>query len=949
MMNKRLMVVTLLLAGLMILASITTVIGVAETEPDFNTIVEPGSMVETADYMIFQDDAGNIFAKNGTTGAIDFADSDASTVIQAALDNLPAEGGKVVVGRGIYNIVTTLDLPDYTVFEGMGKDETYFGSDTVDSPMIQVVTSTCSDVGRVEIRNFESSGYGTDAPIIYIEGGIHHLVENLYLHSAGSGYPHTDAHAIHFHAVLESEIRHCDLGWNGDNAIRFTTKSGDGYCPCNANIISDTRVRGGYDDPGIYIEGAATSVTITDCIVEGNAGTGIYLDGGSQMNVIRSTYFDVNGIDVVLNDADDNVIDSCYMHNSDTNIQVITGSQNNKILNTIFRSSTAEPLDLDYSENTLVSGCAFNHEVEVRNSDHAVLDNIRIAETTNHSILVTGGEGVTISNSYLEGTTAASQDLINVQDTSANVTISGNHLTSAKRNAINGDGSSTSAVDNWIGYHEGTAIVGCSYVVGNTIIGSNEGIDAVSDSIISENIIYDGEARDIDAQGVENVSITGNHLTGNARISTATNILFSDNLIDNTGRSTTGLSLELSDGVIVENNIFLNTERGITMYADRYCTVSGNHIQNSQYDGIYFHYGTPDSEHNYITNNMILNSSLASAGTYHGIRIQAHGSLGNITHTYVTGNIIGDAQDSPTQGYGVAEIAPANTSHTVVTDNIFFGNINGGVSVSSNGSVVRDNIGYVHDSEIRVTVSSLLGITNASALWAFQQTTGTTIEDYSPNNHDLTASASVSTWETAPAYWDRTTYYTFNGSDEEMHISDHADFTFGNGTADSSFSVSCVFTISSDASYPMTLIGKYDNTTGTQAREWIVRIDSNGYLETELYDESADAYIGREYQTPLTKGTKYALTVTYNGSETCAGIDIYLDGVEVDDADHTSGSYTAMEDTASDLYIGTNIASGGSGEAWFEGEMSWVWVTDGQLIDVDVWRATQLLWSLMGV
>jgi len=58
----------------------------AATHPSFTTTVETGSMVDTVSYVIFKD-GSTYFAKNGTTGAIDYSGTNGTQVTQNAVDN----------------------------------------------------------------------------------------------------------------------------------------------------------------------------------------------------------------------------------------------------------------------------------------------------------------------------------------------------------------------------------------------------------------------------------------------------------------------------------------------------------------------------------------------------------------------------------------------------------------------------------------------------------------------------------------------------------------------------------------------------------------------------------------------------------------------------------------------------------------------------------------------
>ncbi len=72
-----------------------------------NTIIEAGSNVDTASYIIFQD-SGTIYAKNGTTGKIDFQGTDASGVANNAIAN--ADTGSIVKFKGIFAITSGITV-----------------------------------------------------------------------------------------------------------------------------------------------------------------------------------------------------------------------------------------------------------------------------------------------------------------------------------------------------------------------------------------------------------------------------------------------------------------------------------------------------------------------------------------------------------------------------------------------------------------------------------------------------------------------------------------------------------------------------------------------------------------------------------------------------------------------------------------------------------------------
>jgi parallel beta-helix repeat protein len=88
-----------------------------------SVVVEPGSAVETASYIIFKDEEGIVYAKNGLTGEIDFSRTDASTVIQAAINAL-TNGGKIFVKAGTYECGSPIILKSNIAIVGEGMDVT---------------------------------------------------------------------------------------------------------------------------------------------------------------------------------------------------------------------------------------------------------------------------------------------------------------------------------------------------------------------------------------------------------------------------------------------------------------------------------------------------------------------------------------------------------------------------------------------------------------------------------------------------------------------------------------------------------------------------------------------------------------------------------------------------------------------------------------------------------
>jgi len=110
--------------------------------------------IQTASYTI-SSDGTTVYAKNGTTGAIDFSSTDDDEVINFALSNLP-NGGTIHIRAGTYNIGQALEIDyDNTAIIGEGVGSTILR-------VIDQVTSTlASDAssGQKNVVVSDSTGF----------------------------------------------------------------------------------------------------------------------------------------------------------------------------------------------------------------------------------------------------------------------------------------------------------------------------------------------------------------------------------------------------------------------------------------------------------------------------------------------------------------------------------------------------------------------------------------------------------------------------------------------------------------------------------------------------------------------------------------------------------------------------------------------------------------------
>ena len=463
-----------------------------------------------------------------------------------------------------------------------------------------------------------------------------------------------------------------------------------------------------------------------------------------------------------------------------------------------------------------------------------------------------------------------------------------------------------------------------------------------------------------------NVSIHDNWFEGDNLIGINGTFINNSHFINNFfGKTKCGIFLDtdIDDCIVSGNDVSYATDIGMYFNAGTKILISNNAIEEAGNYGMYFGnvgrstisnnnvtetYSGPnmffdtDCENNIISGNHISDAGSHVADTYAGILIAGDDNL--VTHNYL------GREYGAFQKYGVE--LQGSAYRNKITNNWFgeYGlrNTTGPILDGGVSTVIRDNIEAVSDDEIRDTIGTLLYImSDPEALWPMKELTGTVVADFGRLGHDLTASHDMATWDQDVLYLDRVVAHRMNGTDEEWHINDDADFSFGNGGADVAFSIIGIIRPSFNG-FPQTIIGKYNENT--PSREWILRLDAFKYLEFELYDESVDQYIGREFQTAVTEDEAIIVIISYNGGSISAGVNIFVDGIEVDDADHEDiggAGYTAMEDLAASVKLGTNIGAGGANDNFYKGTMAWFGVCRYEISRNQAWAMSQLLENLL--
>lgn len=145
--------------------------------------------------------------------------------------------------------------------------------------------------------------------------------------------------------------------------------------------------------------------------------------------------------------------------------------------------------------------------------------------------------------------------------------------------------------------------------------------------------------------------------------------------------------------------------------------------------------------------------------------------------------------------------------------------------------------------------------------------------------------------------------YTLNFNDDSKYftIPDNNNYSFGDGTSDSPFSL-VVLANPDNLSNNQSLLTKYDETAGSVKKEWLFGFDSGNFtiaLSDKLENSSLQAI---QAVSDYTNGY-HTWIGTYDGSGTKEGLGLYYDGV--DQAPTLGGTdpqnYTCMKNTAANV------------------------------------------------
>ena len=263
--------------------------GTVLSDAGTNTIIEdnigyisPQDTEFTASYVIFTD-GSTYYAQNGTSGLIDFSGTNASWVIQSAIDALPSSGGEVFIKEGEYTIPYPITLKSYVVIEGVYRLTTLKLANNANCYIFQK-TTTDDKIEYTTIKNLILDGNynsNTGGGGIYLYNPEYCLIENVVVQYTDDDAIKIDVNVSAF-PYLHLTIRNCYLKYGHSRGLNVLNKIYG--LDVTGTIITV------FDDYGFYFNAGSGKLSLIDCWISQSL-YGMYLD-----NVYRG-YFIGNRIE----------------------------------------------------------------------------------------------------------------------------------------------------------------------------------------------------------------------------------------------------------------------------------------------------------------------------------------------------------------------------------------------------------------------------------------------------------------------------------------------------------------------------------------------------------------------------------------------------------------------------------------------------------------------------
>ena len=330
-----------------------------------STFYLSGGVYPQADYTIWRE--GSYYYAKNAYGAIIYSGTNASEIINSAINSLDAVGGEIYVYADSYAISSPIRFEGChnIILRGGGVRTTFYAS--ADVNVFEVMGTEGESISDIELRNFKVKGYydinpSTTKTGIYVQYTTNTKIMGVWVHKANHGiylYGETNYRPI---------VQDCRCWDNDDDGIADTGSyasiivdnwsfdNGDcgihlvngGNRLISGNFLSGNGVGGGGSKHGLALENVELS-TVDGNIMATNEKDGIRVTTNSSDNTISNNIIRNNkesGVMILGQYTTHNVVDGNRLISNGNaseslrnGITLMTDSDNNVISNNIVSDS----------------------------------------------------------------------------------------------------------------------------------------------------------------------------------------------------------------------------------------------------------------------------------------------------------------------------------------------------------------------------------------------------------------------------------------------------------------------------------------------------------------------------------------------------------------------------------------------------------------------------------
>lgn len=354
-------------------------------------VIESGSGVETASYIIYKD-GDYCCAKNGTTGRIEYRLQNASAVIQSIVGALSETKGMIFIKEGVYEINTNITImADGLVVRGAGEGTVL---KAVAEVCIFVLGNATNNVKDVELSNMKLDGDNIGSKGVFSRNSVNGNIHSMRI----VNFLDWGVHMAFNHSLIlyDMTIRSCGSNLtNYTGGIKVGSEKTEYDLPAHANLIDKVTIED--CTVGIWIVGSITTV-ISNSVIEGNWRQGIVLDRADvtanlpSLTKIVSCYFEANnrGLDPGVSDiyfeglSQKTYIESCNFVSPDMNASIMSGGSADirwlTLVNNVFTTHADYPINLKSVTTLRLEGNQFSAPIIV---DYGKIDGLSINQFSN--------------------------------------------------------------------------------------------------------------------------------------------------------------------------------------------------------------------------------------------------------------------------------------------------------------------------------------------------------------------------------------------------------------------------------------------------------------------------------------------------------------------------------------------------------------------------------------